>query len=87
MMSNFNLPQKKVLKPSKYMQKQKPQGYNCTQYFYLGDTESLDKYPKRILIHRNTGGIVLDMLSIFDVISWPLSPQKQPLWSQILGSL
>jgi hypothetical protein len=44
------------------------QGYNYVKYFSIKDTKSLDGSPKNILIHKNTGGIVVHMLAIFDVI-------------------
>jgi hypothetical protein len=48
--------------------RQHPQGYNYEKYFCIEETESLDGSPKKILIHKNTGGIVVHMLAIFDVI-------------------
>ncbi len=48
--------------------KQHPQGYNYAKYFRIEETESLDGSPKMILIHKNTGGIIVHMLAVFDVI-------------------
>jgi hypothetical protein len=48
--------------------RQHPQGYNYAKYFCIEETESLDGSPKKILIHKNTGGIVVHMLAVFDVI-------------------
>ncbi len=48
--------------------RQHPQGYNYAKYFRVEETESLDGSAKKILIHKNTGGIVVHMLAIFDVI-------------------
>ena len=36
--------------------------------FFVQDAESLDGIPKKLLIHHRTGGIVVDMLTIFDVM-------------------
>ncbi len=47
---------------------QHPQGYNYVKYFSIEESESLDGSPKKILIHKNTGGIVVHMLAIFNVI-------------------
>jgi hypothetical protein len=38
------------------------------KYFSIEETKCLDGSPKKILIHKNTGGIVIHMLPIFDVI-------------------
>ncbi len=48
--------------------RQHPHGYNYVKYFSIEESESLDGSPKKILIHKNTGGIVVHMLAIFDVI-------------------
>jgi hypothetical protein len=48
--------------------RQHPQGYNYAKYFRIEETKSLDGSPKKILIHKNTGGIVVRMLAVFDVI-------------------
>jgi hypothetical protein len=48
--------------------RQHPQGYNYAKYFRIEETKSLDGSPKKILIHKNTGGIVVHMLAVFDVI-------------------
>ncbi len=48
--------------------RQHPQGYNYAKAFRIEETESLDGSPKKILIHKNTRGIVVHMLAIFDVI-------------------
>ena len=48
--------------------RQHPQGYNYAKYFRLEETKSLDGSAKKILIHKNTGGIVVHMLAVFDVI-------------------
>ncbi len=48
--------------------RQQPQGYNYAKYFCIEETKSLDGSPKKILIHKNTGGIVAHMLAVFDVI-------------------
>jgi hypothetical protein len=39
------------------------QGYNYVKYFSIEESKSLDGSPKKILIHKNTGGI--NMLAIF----------------------
>jgi hypothetical protein len=44
------------------------QGYNYIKFFELEETEALDESLKTILKHKNSGGIVLHMLDIFDVI-------------------
>ncbi len=44
------------------------QGYNYIKFFELEETETLDGLLKTILKHKNTGGIVLHMLDVFDVI-------------------
>jgi hypothetical protein len=48
--------------------RQHPQGYNYAKYFRIEDIKSLDESPKKILTHKNTGGIVVHMLAVFDVI-------------------
>jgi hypothetical protein len=48
--------------------RQHPQGYNYAKYFCIEETKSLDGSPKKILIHKNTGGSVVHMLAVFDVI-------------------
>jgi hypothetical protein len=48
--------------------RQHPQGYNYVKYFSIEESKSLDESPKKILIHKNPGGIVVNMLAIFDVI-------------------
>ena len=48
--------------------RQHPQGYNYVKYFSIEESESLDGSPKKILIHKNPGGIIVHMLAIFDVI-------------------
>jgi hypothetical protein len=48
--------------------RQYPQGYNYAKFFHIEETESLDGSPKKVLIHKNTGGIVVHMLAVFDVI-------------------
>jgi hypothetical protein len=48
--------------------RQHPQGYNYVKYFSIEESKSLDGSPKKILIHKNTGGIVVHMLAIFGVI-------------------
>ncbi len=48
--------------------RQHPQGYNYAKYLCIEETESLDGSPKKILIHKNTGGIVIHMLAVFNVI-------------------
>jgi hypothetical protein len=48
--------------------RQHPQEYNYAKYFRIEETESLDGSAKMILIHKNTRGIVVHMLAIFDVI-------------------
>jgi hypothetical protein len=48
--------------------RQHPQGYNYAKYFRIEETESLDGSAKKILLHKNTGGIVVHMRAIFDVI-------------------
>jgi hypothetical protein len=45
--------------------RQHPQGYNYVKYFSIEERESLDGSPKKILIHKNTGGIIVHMLAIF----------------------
>ncbi len=44
------------------------QGYNYAKYFCIEETKSLDGSPKKILMHKNTGGIVVHILAVFDVI-------------------
>jgi hypothetical protein len=44
------------------------QGYNYAKYFRIEETKSLDGSAKKILIHKNTEGIVVHMLAVFDVI-------------------
>jgi hypothetical protein len=51
--------------------RQHPQGYNYAKFFRIEETESLDGSPKKILIHKNTGGFVVHMLAIFNVIHKP----------------
>jgi hypothetical protein len=48
--------------------RQHPQGYNYAKFFRIEETESLDGSAKKVLIHKNTGGIVVHMLAIFDLI-------------------
>ncbi len=48
--------------------RQHPQGYNYAKFFRIEETESLDGSPKKILIHNITGGFVVHMLAVFDVI-------------------
>jgi hypothetical protein len=48
--------------------RQHPQGYNYAKYVRIEETESLDGSTKKILLHKNTGGIVVHMLAVFDVI-------------------
>jgi hypothetical protein len=48
--------------------RQHPQGYNYVKYFSIEESESLGGSPKKILIHKNTGGIIVHMLAIFDLI-------------------
>jgi hypothetical protein len=38
------------------------QGYNYVKYFSIEESESLDGSPMKILIHKNTGGIVVHVL-------------------------
>jgi hypothetical protein len=38
------------------------------KYFSIEESKSLVGSPKKILIHKNTGGIVVHMLAIFEVI-------------------
>jgi hypothetical protein len=49
--------------------RQNPKGYNLAKYFRQEDAEALGGSPKKLLIHHNSGGIVLHMLDIFDVIN------------------
>jgi hypothetical protein len=49
--------------------KQNSQGYNYAKYSHLEDAGALDGSPKKLIVHHNSGGIVLYMLNIFDVIS------------------
>jgi hypothetical protein len=44
------------------------QGYNYVKYFRIEENKSLDGSPTKVLIHKNTGGIVVHMLAVFDVI-------------------
>jgi hypothetical protein len=44
------------------------QGYNYAKFFCIEETKSLHGSPRKILIHKNTRGIVVHMLAIFDVI-------------------
>ncbi len=48
--------------------RQHPQGYNYAKYFSIEESKSLDGSPKKILIHKNTGGIIVHMLAAFNVI-------------------
>jgi hypothetical protein len=48
--------------------RQHPQGYNYVKYFSIEESKSLIGSPKKILINKNTGGIVAHMLAIFDMI-------------------
>jgi hypothetical protein len=48
--------------------RQHPQGHNYVKYFSIEESKSLDGSPKKILIQNNTGGIVVHMLAIFNVI-------------------
>jgi hypothetical protein len=48
--------------------RQLPQGYNYVKYFSIEETKSLDGFPKKILIHKNTGGIIVLMLVISNMI-------------------
>jgi hypothetical protein len=48
--------------------RQQPQGYNYVKYFSIEESKSLDGSPKKILIHKNTGGIVVHVLAVFNVI-------------------
>ena len=43
-------------------------GYNYVKQFVIEEAESLGGMPKIILKHKKSGGIVLHMLDIFDVI-------------------
>jgi hypothetical protein len=43
-------------------------GYTYARVFFVQDAESLDSIPKELVIHRRTRGIVVDMLTIFDVM-------------------
>jgi hypothetical protein len=38
------------------------------KYFSIEESKFLDGSPKKILIHKNTGGIVVHMFAIFNVI-------------------
>jgi hypothetical protein len=42
--------------------------YTYARKLFVQDAESLDGIPKKLLIHRRTGGIFLDMCTIFDVM-------------------
>ncbi len=48
--------------------RQHPQGYNYVKCFSIEESQSLDESPRKILIHKNTGGISVHMLAIFNVI-------------------
>ncbi len=48
--------------------RQHPQGYNYVKFFSIKESKSMDGSPMKILIHKNTGGIIVHMLAIFDVI-------------------
>jgi hypothetical protein len=52
----------------KFQHKHKAVGYTYARDFFVQDAESLDGIPKKLLIHHRTGGIVVDMLTIFDVM-------------------
>ncbi len=43
-------------------------GYNFVKFLELEETNALDGTPKTILKHKHSGGIVLHMLDVFDVI-------------------
>jgi hypothetical protein len=48
--------------------RQHSQGYNYVKYFSIEEGKFLDGSPKKILVHKNTGGILVHMLAVFDVI-------------------
>jgi hypothetical protein len=52
----------------KFHYKHKAVGYTYAGDFFVQDEESLDGISKKLLIHHRTGGIVVDMLTIFDVM-------------------
>jgi hypothetical protein len=52
----------------KFWHKHKAMGYTYVGDFFAKDAESLDGIPKKLLIHCRTGGIVVDMVTICDVI-------------------
>jgi hypothetical protein len=53
---------------SKFWHKHKAMGYTYARDGCVQDMESLDGIPMKLLIHCRTGGIVVDMLTIFDVM-------------------
>ena len=53
----------------RYFHRKNPRGYNYTKYFEVEETKGLDGSPMILLKHKNSGGIVLHMLDIFDVIA------------------
>jgi hypothetical protein len=48
--------------------KSHPKGYNYVRYFKVETTQNLDGTPKMILKHKKSGGIVSNMLDIYNVI-------------------
>ncbi len=50
------------------LHRQHLQGYNYVKYFSMEESKFLDGSPKKIHIHKNTRGIVVHMLVVFDVI-------------------
>jgi hypothetical protein len=50
------------------LRRQHLQGYNYVKYFSIEETKSLDGSPKKNPILKNTGGIIVHMLAVFDVI-------------------
>ncbi len=48
--------------------RENPQGGNYLRFFEVEEAEAINGSPKMILKHKKTGGIVSNMLGIFDVI-------------------
>jgi hypothetical protein len=45
-----------------------PRGRNYISFFEVEEAEAIDGSPKMILKHKKSGGIVSNMLNIFDII-------------------
>ncbi len=45
------------------------QGYSYVKHFEIEEAQSIDESPKSILKHKKSGGVVLHMLDVFNVIN------------------